>query len=251
MNEQTRFVILGIQRTGTTLLMNLLDQHPDVVCLGELFQYRTEDVQYGIRRFRAYVHDSPQRRVLDLIRFGGLAHDYLDSIYSAFETRALGFKIMFDQIRRYQSVLSYFKRNRIKIIHVVRSNVLKTHISRLRARQSGVYHSTQPVAGSRIWVPVASLLQELAQLSADNNKLATLVSELGLACHTIAYESICGEQWSSERRRLLSFLGVDPEVDLMPTSVKLTPDELELVIDNYGDVVQILKNTPYEFCLDG
>lgn len=250
MTEQTRFVIFGIQRTGTTLLMGLLDQHPDVVCVGELFQYRTEDVQHGIRRFRAYVHDSPQRRFLDLIRFGGIIHEYLDTIYPMFNTGAAGFKLMLDQIRRYQPVLTYFVQNEFRIIRVVRHNILRTHISRLRARQSGIYHSAQPIAGSKVQVPLSSLLHDLSQLAADNARLAALACELGLSYHTTTYEQLYGEQWSSEQRRILSFLGVDPEIDLRPKSVKLTPDELESVIANYGEVVRLLTNTPYEACLD-
>ncbi len=251
MTEQTRFVIIGVQRTGTTLLMSLLDQHPDVICVGELFQFRTEDVQYGVRRFRAYVHDSPVRRVLDLLRFGGILHDYLDTVYPLLDAPAAGFKIMLDQIRRYRSVLAYFSQHHFKIIHVVRKNILRTHISRLRARQSGIYHSAQPIAGSKIRVPVTSLLQDLSSLAADNATLATLVSELGLPCHSTTYEKLRGEQWSSEKRELLSFLSVDPAVDLLPRSVKLTPDELHLVVANYDEMVRVLEDTPYETYLEG
>jgi LPS sulfotransferase NodH len=251
MTEQTRFVIFGVQRTGTTLLMSLLDQHPDVTCVGELFQYRIEDVQYGVRRFRAYVHDSPARRVLDLIRFGGIVHDYLDTVYPLLGAGAAGFKIMLDQIRRYRSVLGYFTQNHFKIIHVIRTNILRTHISRLHARQSGIYQSVQTIADSKIRVPVTSLLQELSSLAADNARLATLVSELGLSCYSTTYEKLRGEQWSSEKRELLSFLGVDPAVDLRPRSVKLTPDELELVVANYDEMVRVLEGTPYETYLEG
>jgi len=35
---KTDFVLFGIQRTGTTLLYTLLDNHPSVVCFGEVFQ---------------------------------------------------------------------------------------------------------------------------------------------------------------------------------------------------------------------
>lgn len=251
MGKQTRFVIFGIQRTGTTLLRSLLDQHPDIVCVGELFQYKTEDVEYGIRRFRSFVHDSPRRRVLDLLRWGSIVHDYLDTAYPEFDTGAIGFKIMLNQIRRYQPVLQYFTQNQFQVIHVVRSNILKTHISRLRARKSGIYHSAQAIAGTKIRIPATSLLQDLALLSSDNAALATLVSELGLAYHTTTYERMRGEQWLSEQRRILPFLDVDPEVQLIPRSIKLTPDDLELAIENYDEVVRVLKNTPYESYLDG
>lgn len=249
MIEQTHFAIVGVQRTGTTLLMSLLDQHPDIVCVGELFQYRTEDVQYGIRRFRAYVHDSPRRRVLDLVRWRGIVYDYLDTAFPPFVESTTGFKIMLDQIRRYRPVLDYFKQNQYKILHVVRSNVLKTHISRLRARRSGIYHSSQPITGAKIRIPVTSLIQELALLSENNARLASLVSELGLPFHTTMYESLHGEKWPAEQQSILLFLGVDPDVELRPMSVKLTADDLAQVIENYDQVVRILENTPYQSCL--
>jgi LPS sulfotransferase NodH len=250
MAEQTRFAILGIQRTGTTLLMSLLDQHPDIVCVGELFQNKTENAQYSIRRYRSYARGSARRRILDLLRLGVIVSDYLDTVYPSFDTKVMGFKIMLNQIRRYPSVLAYFVQNQFKVIHVVRSNLLKTHISRLRARESGIYHSTQPIERTGIRVPVMSLPEDLSLLSDENAALTDLVSELGLSCHTTTYEKIRGEQWQSEQREILASLGVDPAVELTPQTVKLTPDDLELVIENYDEVVRVLKHTPYESYLD-
>ena len=59
---QRRFVILGTQRTGTILLMGLLDSHPEIACIGELFQHRADYVQHSVPRYRLYVASSPKNR---------------------------------------------------------------------------------------------------------------------------------------------------------------------------------------------
>lgn len=132
-----------------------------------------------------------------------------------------------------------------------RSTESGTHASRLRGRESGIHHRAQPIAGAKVQGPPSSLLCNLSQLAADNARLAALASELGLNCHTTAFEQQSGKQWSSKQRRILYFLGLDPEVDLRPKSVRLTPDELEIVVANHGELVRMLTNTPYGTFLDG
>ena len=63
---------------------------------------------------------------------------------------------------------------------------------------------------------------------------------------SVTYESISGPSGESDLQRLLSFLGVDPDVRLEPRSTKITPDDLSQAIANYEEVASTLKGTAYQ-----
>jgi LPS sulfotransferase NodH len=243
-------VICGIQRTGTTLLVGLLDQHQDIVCVSELFQNKSDHVRYSIPRYKLYVRHSTVRRVLDLLVRGAAVPSYLDAVYSSFDTGAAGFKLMLDQVRRYPPVLDYLKRHGFRIIHIFRENLLRTHISRLRARKTQVYVSAGPVDRIKVHIDVDSLPEDLAALSDDSAALTNLLLGLKLELFSTSYEKLAGEGRQAELEKILSFLGVDATVNLKPRSVKLTPDDLMQVVENYDEMAGALRHTAYECYLD-
>jgi LPS sulfotransferase NodH len=244
--EPTRFVICGVQRTGTTLLVGILDQHQDIVCVAEPFQNRNDHLRYSVPRYRLYVRHSAVRRALDFLVRGVLVSSYLDLVYSSLYAEAVGFKLMLDQMKRYPTVLRYLKRHRFRIVHIVRENPLRTHISRLRARKTQVYVSAVPVKGTTVRVDVDSLLKDLATLAHDNAVLTNLLLEQELELFSTSYERLSGEGRQAELQRILSFLGVDPTTKLKPRSVKLTPNDLAQVVKNYDEMADALKHTAYE-----
>jgi LPS sulfotransferase NodH len=245
MMGETRFVILGIQRTGTTLLVRLLDAHPEVVCVGELFQSKSAPVDHDLPRYRGYVADSMGRRLLAPLLCRRSVHRYLDRIYGTLQVPAFGFKLMLDQVRRYPAVAAYLREKDFRIIHVVRENLLKTHVSRLRARQTGIYASTEPLPGTQVSIPTASLAGDLDALARENRALESLTAGLGLTQISVSYEAITGDR-SQGLSRILSFLGVDATVELESQLVKLTPDELSRAVENYEEMAAALAGSDYE-----
>jgi LPS sulfotransferase NodH len=244
--DPVRFVILGTQRTGTILLMGLLDSHPEIACTGELFQHKADQVQHSVPRYRLHVTSSLKNRILHLAARRRSIQGYLDDLFTILDAPVVGFKLMLDQAQRFPAVLDYLKAHDFKVIHIVRQNLLKTYISRLRARQTGVYLSTESPDKVLLHVPVDSLVHELAALEREQETLQDVVSRLSLDSFTVSYESIASRLRESELRRLLLFLGVDPDMHLEPRSTKITPDDLGEAIANYEEVVTTLTDTAYQ-----
>jgi LPS sulfotransferase NodH len=244
--DPVRFVILGMQRTGTILLMGLLDSHPEVACTGELFQHKADLVQHSVPRYRLYVTGSLKGRILYLAARKLSIQSYLDNVFTILDAPVVGFKLMLDQANRFPAVLDYLKVHDFKVIHIVRENLLKTYISRLRARQTGVYLSTKSAKKVLLHVPVDSLIEELAALENEQERLQSMVSRLSLDSVSVRYESIAGRLRGSELRRLLLFLGAYPDIHLEPRSTKITPDDLGEAIANYEEVVATLIDTGYQ-----
>ena len=61
----------------------------------------------------------------------------------------------------------------------------------------------------------------------------------------ISYESLVANR-DAETRRVLQFLDIDEFISLDTDLVKLNPDSLEDIIENYEQVAQALKDTPFE-----
>jgi LPS sulfotransferase NodH len=190
-----------------------------------------------------------RERIRYLISQRSSIQSYLDDVFTTLDAPAMGFKLMLDQAVRFPTVLDYLQIHEFKIVHVVRRNLLKTYISRIRARQTGVYLSTGSPETVLLHVPVDSLIERLAELEKEQQALQSLLSRLNLDSVTVSYESLASQSRESEVERILSFLIVDPEIRLEPRSTKITPDDLAQVIANYEEVATALSDTAYEHFL--
>lgn len=244
------FVIVGTQRTGTTLIRTSLDSHPDLICSGEVFKggrrpYKHPDGYWFfcratlLHRIRHYV--ARKRNV----------SEFLSQLLSRHGAAAIGFKLMFSHARRYPEVVEFIKTGGLSVVHVTRRNVLKTLISRDVARATGVYHRT-----------AESTERGQAAISLDP---MTLVERLdGVVREEQAWDSllrghpalikVCYEDFVNDRevatQRLLNFLGLG-FVELNSPLQRLSPSDMRLIIANYDDVAAVLQATPYRSLLEG
>ena len=95
-----KFVIISTKRTGSTLLIELLDSHPAVLCAGEIF-FPPSGSEYAFRR---YVEQSAGRKFMHQILRRRLVKEFLDEFYAQDGYDAIGFKYMYSQARQLHSV---------------------------------------------------------------------------------------------------------------------------------------------------
>jgi LPS sulfotransferase NodH len=125
--------------------------------------------------------------------------------------------------------------------------VLKTLVSRLSARSSGVFHATIAAARQKVVVPTETLLQRLQALESEKN---LWVQHLGnrLPMIRISYEGFVADP-ESRSAQLLRFLDV-AHAPLKSTLVKLNPERLEDVVENYLEVKAIVTGSAFESYLN-
>jgi len=141
-----KFVILGIARTGSTLLVELLNAHSQVQAFGELFR-SMDAVGWDVPPFAT--HQSP--KLLALYRSDPLA--FLERCVfrrwpAAYE--AVGFKLFYYHARQppHAMVWDNLAADRsIRIIHVKRANVLSQYCSLQLAHKTDVWSSRRAPAG--------------------------------------------------------------------------------------------------------
>lgn len=264
---KTRFVILAGPRTGSTAVRLWLNSHPAIRCHDEVL-LKASMVPDAIRQF-VTAGDYPCEYNGKTLEFPNdpctsrLLRDFLEHLYShpdhaapwtSWQTRkaprindkfereqAVGFKFMYYLLEnRYLS--EWIDGGAVRIIHLVRENVLKQFVSYLAAKQRNVHHSDTPVEAIRVHVDTGAIAQTLGEL--EQRRLLLELRFRGTNCLRITYEQFC-EAPTKLGSRVIEFLGVDNAAMIAPPLAKLNSDDLSVLIENYDDVVHRLRGTPF------
>ena len=244
---KTKFVIVGTQRSGTTFIRDCLARHEDVECHGELFLNRYPfNAAYSIYRKKNIA-----RELRHYLARAGLVREYLDEIYRSSVGEAVGFKLMYSAIRiipyAYPSVLNYIDDNKIKVVHIIRKNVLKTYVSRCTAKQRKLYHVMENVDAPKITLDTSHVLSELHKINRENEWWQARYS--GGDYYPVCYEDFVTNK-EKESAGLLRFLNVADDRVLTSKIVKINPDRLQDIIENYDDLYKVITGSKFEYCLE-
>lgn len=122
-----RFMIVSKMRSGTNHLVSLLKSHPQIACYGEVFRDGYNVTKLLGKEFADYVPidartSNPNRFLDDL------------EVFVRNESEAFGFKIFPDQFLPVEQIA---ERTGLKVIRLVRTNLLATYSSDLAARLTG------------------------------------------------------------------------------------------------------------------
>lgn len=243
-----RFVVVGVQRSGTTLVTTSLASHPDIHCAGELFKMRKPQSEVDVldSGYQTFLEGSVGRRVADRIFRRRVVASFLDAFYDRRDSKATGFKLMNNQTLpgRFPMVVRYVVKHQINVIQVIRNNVFKTHLSRVVAQRGRIFHTTdRPATPETVIVPTVKLVRQLDAIAAQNERLQRLFATPVpyLVCR---YEDYVADP-QSEGARLLSFLQV-PKAELRSPLKKIGSDNLAEVVENIEEVRQCLRGTAHE-----
>lgn len=261
-NNMTKFVIVGIQRTGTTLIRTTIDSHPDILCLGEVFNaasgmwirkerkalselWARKDKSYG-----QYVSSSLWRRLGHIGWRKSIVTGYLDWLYGQQNPAAIGFKFMLNHMRGFPSVAPYLIDNQVRVIHVVRENVFDVHLSRLAMAERGMAHSTvDDVKQVKVGVPVDNLINELVAIRDDSERWSEIFQK-NTPYMRLSYEVFVANK-DREANRVMDFLGVSKGVMLESALKKMNKMSLRDTIENFDEVRKKLTGTAFEWCIQG
>ena len=143
-------------------------------------------------------------------------------------------------------VISIAARERFKAIHLVRSNYLKTLVSRLTAARSDIYHATKPIEVEKIHLVPESVFAELAKIRNLDEAWRLRIRKFDRI--EIKYDGIARHP-DVEGIKICEFLRVDSKATLKPDLVKINPDNLGDIIENYDEIAKLLTRTEFAYCL--
>jgi hypothetical protein len=176
-----------------------------------------------------------------------LVHDFLADMYkSGSPATVVGFKINYSQIRKYKATYAWVKKNDVKIIQLVRYNLLKRLVSHQIANTRNLLHSTQAVETIKVRVDPKILVEDFQRRQKRFVRYRErFTKDLKVPYLEVAYESLLANH-DQEMRRTIEFLGLGDHLPLTSDLVKVNPDSLEDIIENYSEIKNYLKHTEFE-----
>jgi LPS sulfotransferase NodH len=241
--DYTKFVIVGIARTGSTMLLDLLNNNSKVLAFGEIFRRATE-IGWDIRPFGGPY----DRRFLDLYRSDPRA--FLDRIVFGRwprSVRAVGFKLFYYHAQEppfsdvWQRMIAD---SEIRIIHLMRGNILAQFLSLKLAHRSDVWSMTRATAGKAepIRLDPDGCARHFAEVRRYEREC-----EQKFAAHPLLrvhYEDLVRAQ-DREMERVLEFLGITPESGSRTKLVRQRTVPLPEAIENFAELREVFHDTEW------
>lgn len=255
-----KFLIITQPRSGSNWFMSCLDSHPQIYCprLTTLFsKYNLSPVKWfkpsflqvdnPISPYYKYRSSSLKNQIAHRLNRNRLIHDFLSDLYAEnHNAEAVGFKLNYSQINRYPAIIPWIKQNDIKIMHLIRVNLLKRLVSHKISNTRNLCHSTQSVEPIKVHIEPKILIDDFHRRQKRFAKYKKRFTDvLGLPYIEVSYESLVSD-FDSEIRKVLKFLEIDERMSLTSEFVKVNPDSIVDIIENYNEVKQTLINTEFE-----
>jgi len=180
------FCIITSQRSGSTWLKNLLDSHQEIRCFGEMFLNRPlPNWPYpDLPPFLEFRKNTHSWRPLVTLRY----LDELSQYPGGF--RAVGFKLMYNQLAVFPEIVRALLKRRFRIIHLVRNNPLDVVISRQRMQTTGIHHVNSRQTATPVRLNVSRLQAQLLVQESMVKAARVFIRSLPLTSCEITYESL-------------------------------------------------------------
>ncbi|MBW3567447.1 MAG: hypothetical protein KY410_05720, partial [Proteobacteria bacterium] len=191
------FIVLTTQRTGSSWLMDRLDHSPEVEGHMELFRFdvRREPARAGTNDYPdEYPRFVESRDTQARGRRPFAVFRYLREFYS--QRRAVGFKLMYSQLRDYPEILPWLVWRRLPIVHLVRANHLDVVVSERLADATGHSHAVEESASTapvRLDLDPDYVLRKVRKLERQQRAMRRLFQALPNPLLEVTYETLCND----------------------------------------------------------
>lgn len=218
-----RFVIFASRRTGSSLLMDLLNSHPDIECEDEILSHRI----FSARRF-------------------------LEARAALSRRPVFGFKLKVSHLATQgitdpAAFLGRLHAEGCRIVHLVRRDRLRQALSSAVARQRLAYHQTH--AGRQLRpgpfrIDARRLIERMRRM--DTHLAGERAALVGLPHLALCYEDdlLRAETFQATLDRVFDFLGV-PRAPVSTEYLRTGTDRLTDLVANLDEVQQALRMTEY------
>lgn len=229
------FVIFGMGRTGSSLLVSLLNSHPQIRCEGELF--RPERWRQPLRPLAAFWRRFPQPYLAyRQVRTHLLVHK---TVYGF----KLHTKLSADQLADMTGFLYLVDRKGWKIIHLERLSLFDQVISGLVAGQTRRYFGDnhEPRLAAQVVISADTFrtqMERANKISQNNRRILADIPHL-----TVTYEVDLAQEtsWQATVVRICGYLDIPstPHVESRVTKPWSRP--YSKIVVNYAELLSICQ----------
>jgi hypothetical protein len=155
--------------------------------------------------------------------------------------KARGFKLMVSHMRTMPFLWQYLKETKVKVIVLIRKNIFKTALSRLRKDQTRLPHAIVTLAeNTKIQIMPGKLLKQLHYLETVNKQLLDYSENMDRLI--LYYEDF--PQWSDMMHKIFEFLHVS-DITLKPVLSKLSNKDWREEVSNYQEIEKLMQENNY------
>jgi len=223
--DYQKFIIITRSRTGSNLLISLLDSHPNIEAYGEMFNR---------------LHGRASQRVWNGV-FG----------FKSKSIQLVGFKIFYyhpldaDDNWVWDRVYNDIS---IPIIHLTRTNLLRTYLSRQIADKTHVWRDEK--GNKAVDTEDKRVTLDPDECKAEFIKTEKWVKEadaciVGHRVLQVTYEELTGDGQEACLNRIQEFLKVNP-LKLSSGMNRQNAEDIEKLVLNYDELARSLKGTEWE-----
>ncbi len=259
-----RFLILTLGRSGSNHWVNLINEHPRVLNYGEVLGDYTPHERY----VRPLMRQSRYGYIDRLLTSPAMA--YAGQTYSAIsrlarresprlpkrysQLDAVGFKDFSELVRRRDLADDLVDDDGLKVISLIRRDVLRRFISLERLHSGGAVadRGAGTASGPTLVLERDHTLEQLDIFASELDYHQDLISRFpDDSVLELTYEEVFGsaDAMSEARTSVFEFLGTEP-LEVQSPHRKLTDDDLRTVVANYDELADWLAGTPYERYLE-
>ena len=219
--SRTKFIIFHQGRTGSELLRDLLNSHPEIHCDSEILDERVFFPLFYLRCF-------------------DIANN--KNIY--------GFKAKLYQLERQRIKPEVFISNLAssgwKIIYLNRLNILQQAVSIMLGenRKKWHYQAGEPLTSSKVYIDCNRLMKILNLLEKDLKKEKEILSKVSYLKVIYEEDLLKTEKQQKSLDRVFNYLSV-ASAPVKTTLVKSSSDRFSDSIQNHDKIIEFLSKTKY------
>lgn len=218
------FAIVSIGRTGSTMLQNLLDSHPEIECKHELF------------------HPDPAMRDVTFYQYSGQLsrQEYLRKQAYTTEKPVKGFKMPVSWLPMQPGAFEDIAKLGYGVIRLKRRDVLAHFVSLKLAILNSEWTSRVEYVRQSCRVEPWEFVRTIATWQYQEVLMDALCK--GLQLHEVFYEDV---QRTETIDKLLRFLGATPGCTLNTPTIKARTVPLQDSIENYSELTRFFEDSPF------
>lgn len=232
-SQVTPFVILFIERDGSTYMISMLESHPAIATVYERFSVMRQKGEDAAAQLA-----------------------WADEFYTAplvGSTAAIGFKTKLVDVLDPTGFAALLREKQVHVIQMQRRNRVKAVISRINARRLyeatgnwNLYNKSDRMPP--MVVDPGIFARYLREREEADEQLSAYVGELGLPALLVTYEELLLDR-DGVLQEIFTFLKVPPH-PVQEKTMKHTKDDLREVVENFDDLRARYVGTPYESMFD-
>jgi LPS sulfotransferase NodH len=225
--EVTPFVIVCLPRTGSNLLGEMLDTHPEVLCHMEIFNPKS-----------TYLSRKPHLRIGTKEERDRDPWTFLRRVYEVTDgRRVVGFKLMPNHNN--PVLVSLLLNRRVRKIVLHRPNVLQTFVSTCIALQTQQWQLRASASDGKrpsikVDIDVRAFKRYARKVRIFNAIVRTIEALTAQRFYHVNYPQLAQDPVIAIE--LMQFLGIDPNVPLQKPLQKQNASGLQQKVGNYDEL---------------